>query len=81
MELKSTRVTLFWVLEYLEISGTISWSRSGGHVGELHLDEDAGEVGLVADVGVVDRRRGLSAVDDLQVVDPADGLAAAGKRR
>ena len=49
--------------------------------GELHLHEDPGDVGLVLDVGVVDRRGGLAAVDDLQVVDAADGLAAAGKRR
>ena len=44
--------------------------------GEFHLDEDAGDVGLVADVRVVDGRGGLPAVDDLEVVDAADGLAA-----
>ena len=53
----------------------------GGDDGELHLDGHAGDVGLVADMGVVDRCGGLAAVDDLQVVDAADCLAAAREGR
>ena len=41
--------------------------------GELHLHEDAGDVRLVACVRVMDGRGGLPAVDDLEVVDAADG--------
>jgi hypothetical protein len=65
-------VTLFWVLENLEISGTISVRCSGGYHGQLHLDEDLREVRLALDEGVVDRCGGLAAVDDLKVVDSPD---------
>ena len=49
--------------------------------GELHLDEDTGDIGLVLDVSVVDRRGGLAAVDDLEVMDAADSPAAVREAR